>query len=289
MDPLAGAIPTKIPLFTRNSRIESTFYLRNMRNLSLLCIALLWSWSALGQTAVVRPRRSTPVPTTVESQRGGLIQVGLGGFQPSGFWRQRYGGLLDVQAGYSILNGQTLFGFSGGALYGSQVKDLAEVIDFLLTPEGEILANDGSYGNLRVEMRGWQISAHIGRRYALNPANSAKSTWYWKLHAGVMQHKMAFLSSGGVPMLAEPYSLGLDELKRGPYVSEEIGFMHLGRVAPHFNVSLVAFQGWTEAVRGYSFTLGGYQKEPKWDLGWGIRTTWILPMLQEKTAIRYYY
>ncbi|HAB36257.1 MAG TPA: hypothetical protein DCE58_06650, partial [Cryomorphaceae bacterium] len=76
-----------------------------MRNLSLLCIALLWSWSALGQTAVVRPRRSTPVPTTVESQRGGLIQVGLGGFQPSGFWRQRYGGMQDLQTSNSFLCG----------------------------------------------------------------------------------------------------------------------------------------------------------------------------------------
>lgn len=272
--------------------MDSAFYLRNMRNLSLVCIAFLGLWAGSLQaqsTTVVRPRRSTPVPTTVADQRGGLIQVGLGGYQPSGFWSRRYGGLLDVQTSYSLLNGKTLLGIDAGALYSSQVKDLASVIHFLLTPEGEILANDGSYGNLRVEMRGWQLGAHVGQRYALTESGSAKSTWYWKLHGGIMQHKMAFMSSGGVPMLSEPYTLGLDELKRGPYLSEEIGFMHLGRVAPHFQVSLVAFQGWTEAVRGYSFTLGGYQKEPKWDMGWGIRTTWVLPMLQEKSAIRYYY
>ena len=276
----------------RNPRMDSAFYLRNMRNLPLVWLVFLGLWAGSLQaqsTTVVRPRRSTPVPTTVADQRGGLIQVGLGGYQPSGFWSRRYGGLLDVQTSYSWLSGKSLFGIDAGALYSSQVKDLASILNFLLTPEGEILANDGSYGNLRVEMRGWQLGAHIGRRSALTESGSAKSTWYWKLHGGIMQHKMAFISGGGVPMLAEPYSLGLDELKRGPYVAEEIGFMHLGRIAPHFQVSLVAFQGWTEAVRGYSFTLAGYQKEPKWDLGWGIRTTWLLPMLQEKSAIRYYY
>ena len=65
--------------------------------------------------------------------------------------------------------------------------------------------------------------------------------------------------------------------------------MHLGRVAPHFQLSVLAFQGWMWPVRVYTFVLDGIQKEPQWSMGWGVRATWILPLLQEKSAIRFYY
>jgi len=283
---------TKIPLFDGNVCLDSAFYLRNMRILSILLVGGLLgtTFSAAGQgTAMARPRRSTPVPLELSSQKGGMFHVGLGTYAPTGYWRQRYGNVLDIQTGYTWINGSHLFGFEGGALYTSQVKDLGNVLSFLLTPEGEILSNDGSYSSLRVEMRGWQMGAHIGQRYALNPLGSAKSSWYWKFKGGMMQHKMAFMSSGGVPMLATPYTYGLDEMQRGAFVAEEIGFLHLGRVAPHFQISLLAFQGWMHPIRGYNFSIGGIQKEPQWNYAWGLRGTWILPLLQEKSAIRYYY
>ena len=263
-----------------------------MRILSLLWVVAVFlsAHSAMGQGAgLARPRRSTPVPTEISSQKGGMIYVGLGGYVPSGYWRQRYGNLLDIQTGYTWLNGSTLLGLEGGALYSSQVKGLDQILDFLITPEGEILGNDGSYNSLRVEMRGWQLGAHVGQRYALNDLGSAKSSWFWKLKGGMMQHKMAFMSSGGVPMLAAPYTHAMDELNRGAFLGEELGFMHLGRVAPHFQLSVLAFQGWMWPVRGYTFVLDGIQKEPQWSMGWGVRATWILPLLQEKSAIRFYY
>jgi len=272
--------------------LDSAFYLRIMRNLSLIWVLALViaPHLLLAQSgAIARPRRSTPIPEKVEGQRGGLIQVGLGGYQPSGAWTHRFGSMLDVQASYSLLNGATLIGLDLGSLHSSQVKNMSDVLNFLLTPEGEILSNDGSYGSLRIEMRGWQMGGHIGQRYPLNPLGPAKSTWYWKVKGGVMQHKIAFMSSGGVPMLAAPYTYGMDELRRGPFVSEELGFLHLGRIAPHFALSLVAFQGYMLPIRGYSFTLQGPTTAAQWDAGWGIRATWILPMLQEKSAIRFYY
>ncbi|MDG1253100.1 MAG: hypothetical protein P8N56_05410 [Schleiferiaceae bacterium] len=263
-----------------------------MRILSILLVAglLLSSFSARSQgNAMARPRQSTPVPLELNSQKGGMIHVALGAYTPTGFWRQRYGNVLDIQTGYTWINGAHLFGFEGGAMYTNQVKDLGSVLNFLLTPEGEILSNDGSYSSLRVEMRGWQLGAHIGQRYPLNALGSAKSSWFWKLKGGVMQHKLAFMSSGGVPMLASPYTYGMDELQRGGFVGEEIGFLHLGRVAPHFQLSILAFQGWMQPIRGYNFSLGGIQTEAKLNFAWGIRGTWILPLLQEKSAIRFYY
>ncbi len=272
--------------------MESPFYLRIMRILSLLWVVslTLCTATAFGQGAgLAGPRRSTPAPEEIPSQKGGMIFVGLGGYTPSGPWRHRYGTILDIQTGYTWLSGATLFGVEGGALYGGQVKGLEDILHFLLTPEGEILGNDGSYSSLRVEMRGGQLGVHVGKRYALNRQQSAKSSWYWKLKGGIMQHKMAFMSSGGVPMLATPYTYGMDELQRGAFMGEEIGFMHLGRVAPHFQWSILAFQGWMHPIRGYTFVFEGAQKEPQFSLGWGLRATWILPLLEEKSAVRYYY
>lgn len=228
------------------------------------------------------------VKIETSKKRGSLIQMKFGNKIPFGNWSNYYGPFLESGIQYSWLNESIIYGLSSTYLFGNNVKNLDEILEHLITRNGEIMSNDGSsLSSLQSEIRGGQIGVHIG---SLIPKWGNKNNQpLILLEAGMIQHKRKFISSGGVPQLEIPYIYGLDNLHRGFYLQENIGWIHIGENAPHFKIELQTIQSRTRLVREYQFNLDDYDYNNKWDFGIGFRVTWILPMLREKSETIFYY
>jgi hypothetical protein len=249
---------------------------------------VLMSYSTKAQPPNIESNQDLNIDKTKAKQRGSLIQIRLGGQVPLGNWYENYGTLLDAGLQYSWMNGNLFYGISSTYLYGGNVRKLDDILGHLITRNGEIMSNDGSsLSGLQSELRGGQIGLHFGSIISKwGKSNSNPIIW---LEAGVIQHKRALLSSGGVPQLEPPYIYGLDNLHRGVYFQENLGWLHIGKNAPHFKIEFQTFQSITRLIREYQFILEEIDTTVKWDFGIGFRATWILPILSEKSQTKYYY
>ncbi len=253
-------------------------------------LIILQCYTSKAEGSITKFKSKKEITEKHLNQVGSLIQIRLGVQQPMGNWLNYYGSILDIGLQYSWINKDLFYGISSTYLYGGNVKKLDQILDYLLTESGEIMSNDGSsLSGLQSELRGGQLGIHFGSRISKwSDGNSCPIIWF---ETGIIQHKRALFSSGGVPQLEPPYSYGLDNLHRGIYIQENIGWMHIGKHAPHFKIELQTFQSITKLIREYQFNMGSNEIAPKWilDFGLGIRTTWILPILHEKRDRKYYY
>jgi len=105
------------------------------------------------------------------------------------------------------------YGIEGGYLFGNNVKD-SSIFDNITTSIGAIIGADGTYSNINLMERGFDVHAFVG--YAYHPKENNLSGVYLSAGVGFLQHQIFIdTKSQNVPQLDEEYKKGYDRLTNG--------------------------------------------------------------------------
>ncbi len=219
-----------------------------------------------------------------------MISVGYGVFAPGGDFAERFGttSILGIEALYKNTK-NWVFGFSGGALFGSDVTQ-ENLLQGIAGDNGQIIGLDGLYAEVRVFERGYHIAATFGKIIHFKKPNPNSGIMITG-GPGFLQHKIRIENVGNtVPQLQDEYLKGYDYLTNGMELREFIGYAYFSNHQMlNFMFGFEFIQGFTANRRDYNFDNPGLDDKNRIDLLYGVKLGWILPLYKKKPAEYYLY
>jgi hypothetical protein len=212
-----------------------------------------------------------------------LVCMQMSGQQPGGDLAKRFGVNLNVGLSYFFKTRKNiLFGIDPHFFFGRNIKE--DVLAPIKTPEGTVTNTDGNFANLKVNQRGWLVTASGGKilhqlrkkKIAPNPNSGIL------LMAGIgyIQHRIFILDQErNVPQVSSSYLKGYDRLTAGICLKEFIGYTILSnnRLLNFFG-GFEFYQGFTKSMRTYNYDTMESDTSLHKDLLFGFRVGWILPI-----------
>lgn len=180
------------------------------------------------------------------------------------------------------------FGLSGGFIFGSVLRDTVIFKD-LYNDFGTITGLSGKPADVLFLMRGFTAHANVG--YVFNRfGNNANSGLWVKFGLGYMMHKIRIENLYDVvPQVQGDYKLGFDHMTTGFSTSQFIGYLYQADVRLiKFYAGFEFIQGITKNVRTYNFDTGGPENNSRFDMLYGFKLGWILP-ISSRTKSEFYY
>jgi len=207
-----------------------------------------------------------------------------------GDMKARYGNNLDVGAKLSYLFKNTSFqlGLKANYLFGDTVKQ--DVLAHLRDGNGYILGVNGTYGQVKMRERGFQIGAFASNVFSFGKLNT-RSGIRVDLGVDILQHWIRLQDDNNtVAQFDDPYDKGYDRLTNGFGLNEFIGFQYMSsnrRV--NYYIGFDFSQAWTESRRDFDFATQSSLEGQRLDLLFGIKAGWILPVYRESQPEELFY
>ena len=181
-----------------------------------------------------------------------------------------------------------LFGVEASYFFGTHVKE--RVMSNLYTPEMTITDANGNPGSVRINERGFSAYGMIGG--IINKLGHNKNSGLMAMGGiGYMQHKINIYDVGrSLPQIRGNLVKGYDRLTGGFACNQFIGYMFISqnRIA-NFYFGLEIQEAFTKGMRGYQYDLMAADDKPRFDIMYGIRFGWLLPLYQRAPKEFYYY
>lgn len=220
---------------------------------------------------------------------GVIIQLSYAGELPGGNLAQRFGFNSNAGVGvYYKTHTNWLFGAEGEFIFGNQLKE-TNILDSIATSDGNIISNAGDYPQITYFERGYLVQLSAGKLFHIGRPN-VNSGILVMGSAGYMRHKILIEIQNGeyTPQLTGDYLDGYDRLTAGECVSEFIGYMYLGtKRKVNFFGGLELTQGFTKSLR-FDFNTMSQNTNLRYDLLYGLRAGWILPIYTMKNDTRFF-
>jgi hypothetical protein len=205
------------------------------------------------------------------------ISVTSGGFLPISDLNSRYGAFATVGAAFGVKNTSNKYlGFRLTLITGAEVQE-PNLLSNLLTPDGEIIDNEGRVAAISISGRGAIIGFHGGKIIPLSGTN-INSGIFLRGGLGSIHHKIGFdFTENHITQLEDPYLAGYDRLCWGFYTSGFVGYWHMG-ISRRVNAygGIFGFASRTTPLRSTNFDTGIPDTEPRFDAGLGIEFGWVL-------------
>lgn len=222
------------------------------------------------------------LPAQVGAQNLGeglLINLSYAYQIPSADLSSRFGNNfnLGLNTEYITSKSNLIFGLEGSFIFGNQVK--TDVIANLRTPEGWILANDGTVAEILLRQRGFYIGGLVGKIFSLSKSNP-RSGIRITLGAGLLQHKIRIQDdpTRDVSALSDVYKEGYDRLTNGLALNQFIGYQLLSQNRRiNFYIGLELTEGFTRSRRNFNFDTREAENQNRFDFLYGFRAGWVLP------------
>ena len=182
-----------------------------------------------------------------------------------------------------------IFSLDGNYIFGSDVKNEAEILSMVLNAQGYIIDGNGTYAAYTTWERGMTINFRIGKIFnVLSPNPNSGLMLMGGL--GYLQHRLIIDNQHRTaPQISNDYAKGYDRLTSGLSVNEFIGYFYMGNSkALNFYGGFEFVQGFTKSRRDYVFDLIKKDTDNKLDLFFGIRIGWMIPAYK-RAATQYYY
>jgi len=181
-----------------------------------------------------------------------------------------------------------IWGVEGQFLFGGSVRE-DSILRNITTSQGYILTDNGTYADVILHERGYSVIAQVGRLFPVfgpNP-NSGLTVL---LGVGFLQHKIRIEDRGNeVSGLAGDYKKGYDRLTNGLCLSQFAGYRNFSNNRRlNFYIGLEAVEGFTRSRRSVNFDTMQEDTSGRFDLFFGIKAGWIIP-LYKKLPRTYYY
>ncbi len=219
-----------------------------------------------------------------------MVQPGFAFQFPMGDMADRFGvnSSASMDVNYKFKS-RWMAGIQGTFIFGSKVKQ-PNLFSNLLTSQGQIIATDGKYSDIRVFERGYTILLTGGRLFNFkkpNPNSGISVT----IGAGYMQHKIKIEDKLNLtPALQDEYVKGYDHLASGLCFSQSVSYIYVGnRRLVNFFITGEILEGFTKGRRSYDFDLEIPDTGKRTDILAGLRLGWILPLYNVAPDKYYYY
>lgn len=219
-----------------------------------------------------------------------LVQPGFGIQVPMGDMADRFGwnSTVSLEGTYKHKSGW-MAGVQGSFLFGSEVKQ-TDLFSNLVTSQGQIVASDGKYADIRVFERGYTIILNAGKLFRMKRPNP-NSGFAVKIGAGYMQHKIRIEDKLNLtPSLQGDYKKGYDHLASGFCLRQSVSYIYVGnRRLVNFFIEAEAVEGLTKGRRSFDFDLEIPDTGKRTDILTGVRVGWILPLYKAAPEKYYFY
>ena len=220
---------------------------------------------------------------------GVLVNMSYAAQLPGGDLAKRFGFNSNIALGaYYKFSSNWIVGIEGSFIFGNILRETG-LLDSIATQDGNLIANDGNYSQVKYFERGYDIQLTVGKVFPFTKKN-LNSGLLTTFSAGYLRHHIDIETpSDWTPQPAGDYLEGYDRLTAGVCITEFVGYMYLGnnRVT-NFFVGFEFTQGFTKSLR-YDFDLMSQNTNLRFDLLNGIRVGWILPILKRPATGFYYY
>lgn len=215
-----------------------------------------------------------------------ISQVSVFGahYIPAGDISEKFGNSTLIGAGYHIKNRKNwIFGLDGGILFRERIKNPESYLTNMRTNNGEIIAQDGNYAAIAMNLRGWVVNATIGRVFNVFGPNT-NSGLVVRAGAGYFQHKIHFEArQHEVPQIEDDMRKYYDQLTSGWSLHQFVGYQHLSNSRlTNFFIGIEAIEAFTQNRREYNIDLGGPDNTQRLDLMFGLKAGWILLLYKRK-------
>jgi hypothetical protein len=183
-----------------------------------------------------------------------------------------------------------LIGAEYNFLFGNNVKNGLDILNGMITSDGNVISGDGTPALVALFERGTTVSARFGKLFPLSDKDR-NSGIFFTVGTGFISHKIRIeVENQSAPQLKGDYKRGYDRLTSGLRLSQSIGFMYFGKNRLlNFTLSIDAVEGFVKPYREYYFDLMAPPPEDKqFDFFIGPKIAWMIP-LRPRNADKYYY
>lgn len=227
-----------------------------------------------------------------ESSITAPMVYGAYGFQiPGGDMKDRFGSNSLISPGFQVkLKSNWMFGLEFSYMWGNKVKNGDEILQHVLTQDGQVVSTDGTYAIFDLFERGYTIMGHFGRLFNVLAPNP-NSGFFVKVGAGYIQHWIRIqIADYEVPWLEDDYAKGYDRLTGGFALSQFVGYLYMGNTRIlNFYGGIEFMQSWTKGMRDVNFDTGQKDDSQRLDILNGFRIGWVIPIYKRKPKDYYYY
>lgn len=212
--------------------------------------------------------------TSVQSPH---IALTAGMVVPQGSWAQSYTtfGAVGVLAGLKTAGNHCLYAHAQ-SLTGARVE-IPGLLSDLLTPQGQIIDNEGDVAQISITGRGGMFGLGVGHIFPTMRSNP-NSGWMLKLGAGSLHHNVHFdYTENRIGPLEGDRLHGYDRLRWGAFGEVRAGYWFMSndqRINAYGGVHLGAAQ--TFAQRAVNFDTLEPNVPQAWDGWWGVDVGWVL-------------
>jgi len=208
-----------------------------------------------------------------------VFTISYAGQAPMGDLSERFGinSNLGFSAGYKTAS-NWLFELQGSFLFSQNIKE-----DSLLAPlagsDGFIVNSEGNHAFIELYQRGFTGSFDVGRIFPWFGPN-LNSGMVFKAGIGFMQHKIRIQNENNlVPLLTGESIKFWDRYTLGVMTKQYIGYHHMANTnLANFTFGIELMQGFTRGMRDYQIDLEGPYRDNRFDMLFGIRFGWIVPV-----------
>ena len=217
---------------------------------------------------------------------------GFYGYQwPGGDMAEQFGSNSVIGPGFMVKTSSNwLIGAEYNFLFGNNVKNGLDILNGMLTSDGNVISGDGTPALVALFERGTTVSARFGKLFPLSDKDR-NSGLFLTVGTGFISHKIRIeVENQSAPQLKGDYKRGYDRLTSGVMLSQSIGYMYFGQSRLlNFIFSVEAVEGFVKPYREYYFDLMAPPPEDKqFDFLIGPKITWMIP-LRPRNADKYYY
>ena len=190
------------------------------------------------------------------------------------------------------LDGDLWFGYNSDNL-----ENRAQRMGDIYTPGGYLLSWGGYDGEVQAYNRSLAVRVGVAKILPVIK-NNPNSGIMFKLSGGWMMQKTVFnqdYTQSPVPQLNGNYAKLYDHLRNGALLTESVGFIFMSNMSTYvnFKVSFDVSQCISWSSRSYQIDnvmgLNGKDSNRYFDLMYGVRLTWMFPLMGKTTYDYYYY
>lgn len=254
--------------------------LHSVMKKTLTLFVLLFSLSLVAQ----RPRKAPEGPAWLIMPSFGLQYAG--GDMADKFG-QSYAAGLGI--GYKTSKNWQ-FAFQGQFMFGTDVKNTAQILQPVLTQSGYIFNQGGEYAIFAIDQRGAYGTIDFSKTIPNFFAANRNSGFNLSLGAGYLAHWIRINNVGDdAPQILDDYKDGYDQLSGGFLLKQSVGyqFMSVSRRV-NFRLSFEVMEAFTTNYRKYNYSTGQAVSGKMLDMVYGFRLEWILPIYNQPSNEYFY-
>jgi len=210
---------------------------------------------------------------------------------PGADMAKRFGGNSALGAGFTVKTASNwLFGLEYDFLFGNNIDSGFSMLEHLRTSLGNIINGDGVPAVVALYERGFSLGGSFGKLFPVLSPNR-NSGFFITAGLGYLQHKIRIeVENESAPQLKGDYKRGYDRLSGGFALRQSIGYLYFGeRRLVNFYISLEITEAWTRSYREYYFDTMSPSEGQRFDILFGPKIGWVVPLRKRMSKDYYYY